>query len=192
MSSPRRDQLLSAAARLLDEGGPEAVKLRDVGSASGVSHNAPYKHFSSKEDLLAALAARELDVVCDSAEVESANGHPSAKTIMLIYLRWALAHPQRFRLVSGRWEKGANPELARAAGRWQALLTRAVETGQRSGELTEGNAERVGFLILSVAHGAANLSLSGHLSATGKGKAEPEDLLNDLFGVLHRARLSPP
>src|SRR2546429_7684555 len=61
MVSNTRDTLLAAAAQLLDEGGPEAVTLREVGHRAGVSHNAPYKHFADKQALLAAVAARELD-----------------------------------------------------------------------------------------------------------------------------------
>lgn len=192
MDPPRRDQLLAAAAQLLDKGGPDAVKLREVGSASGVSHNAPYKHFASKEDLLAALAARELSAVCNSAEQNAADQVPSAKMIMLIYLRWGLAYPERFRLVSGRWTKGSSQELAQAANRWQSLLYKSVAAGQESGELPEGDPERLSFLILSVAHGAANLALSGHLSAKGKGKADPQDLVADLFSYLARPGFESP
>jgi len=184
MSSSRRDQLIAAAADLLDEGGPDAVQLRKVGSASGVSHNAPYKHFSSKEDLLAALAARELNAVCDAAERKARAGSPLAKTIMLAYVRWALMYPERFRLVSGRWTKGASEDIAQAAQRWQKLLYVAVEAAQKADELPQGDPERISSLILSVAHGAANLALSGHLSAKGKGKAEPSDLVADLFSYL--------
>src|ERR1700677_3914321 len=60
MASSTRDALVDAAVQLLDEGGPEAVTLREVGHRAGVSHNAPYKHFTGKEALLAAVAAREL------------------------------------------------------------------------------------------------------------------------------------
>ncbi|NUQ86967.1 MAG: helix-turn-helix transcriptional regulator, partial [Glycomyces artemisiae] len=55
-----REALIDVAARLLDEGGTDAVTLRQVGHGAGVSHNAPYKHFAGKEALLAAVAAREL------------------------------------------------------------------------------------------------------------------------------------
>ena len=55
-----RARLIEAAAALLEEGGPGAVTLREVGRRVGVSHNAPYKHFADKEDLLAAVAAAEL------------------------------------------------------------------------------------------------------------------------------------
>ncbi|RYZ27181.1 MAG: TetR/AcrR family transcriptional regulator, partial [Propionibacteriaceae bacterium] len=50
--------LLEAASGLLDEGGPDAVTLRAVGSKAGVSRGAPNGHFADKDDLLAALAIR--------------------------------------------------------------------------------------------------------------------------------------
>ena len=39
------ERIIEAAAALLDSGGESAVTLRAVGLASGISHNAPYKHF---------------------------------------------------------------------------------------------------------------------------------------------------
>jgi hypothetical protein len=56
-AQPTRETLVSAAAELLDRGGPDAVTLREVGHLAGVSHNAPYKHFAGKESLLAAVAS---------------------------------------------------------------------------------------------------------------------------------------
>ncbi|WP_291410022.1 TetR/AcrR family transcriptional regulator [Actinophytocola sp.] len=53
-----RESLVDAATALLDEGGVAAVTLREVGRQVGVSHNAPYKHFASKELLLAAVRRR--------------------------------------------------------------------------------------------------------------------------------------
>jgi AcrR family transcriptional regulator len=41
-------RLIIAAIALLDSGGEGAVTLRAVGNASGISHNAPYKHFESR------------------------------------------------------------------------------------------------------------------------------------------------
>lgn len=36
------------------------VTLRGVAAAIGVLHNAPYKHFSSRDDLLAPVATADL------------------------------------------------------------------------------------------------------------------------------------
>lgn len=46
MTKDRR--LTIAATALLDSGGEGAVTLRTVGHASGIPHNAPWKHFKSR------------------------------------------------------------------------------------------------------------------------------------------------
>ena len=51
-----RQTLLEAAVTLIGEVGPRAFTLREVARRAGVSHNAPYRHFSSKDDLLVAVA----------------------------------------------------------------------------------------------------------------------------------------
>jgi AcrR family transcriptional regulator len=60
------ERLVTAAAEVLDAGGEAAVTLRAVGSAIGVSHNAPYKHFVSCDDLLAAVATSDFRAVADA------------------------------------------------------------------------------------------------------------------------------
>ena len=53
------ERIIESAVKLLDSGGVAAVTLRAVGQASGVSHNAPYKHFENRDALLGAVATRE-------------------------------------------------------------------------------------------------------------------------------------
>ena len=60
--------LLEAALGLIREVGPTAFTLREVARRAGVSHNAPYRHFRDREELLAAVAtelnqAGELSIV---------------------------------------------------------------------------------------------------------------------------------
>nr|WP_163541454.1 helix-turn-helix domain-containing protein [Occultella kanbiaonis] len=112
--------MVDAATALLDEGGPAAVTMREVGRRAGVSHNAPYKHFADKESLLATVAARELDAY---AALDS-------------YLARALRNPARFRLVCGRWtvdgraRPGRGRGHRRAAGRGHG---RAAQRGTTCG-----------------------------------------------------------
>ena len=184
MAETRRDSLISAAAALLDQGGPVAVTLRAVGHAAGVSHNAPYKHFADKDALLAAVAGRELNRLprppVDGTDVQPP---PTAKALMIGYVRWARRYPERFKLTFGRWTR-ENPELAEAATQSRASLIGAVIRGQAEGDLPPGDPERLTALLLALAHGAADLALSGHLAADGKGRADPEDLVEDLFVYL--------
>src|SRR4029434_3221836 len=53
-----RQALLNGAIDLIAEGGPTAFTLREVARQAGVSHNAPYRHFHDKDDLIAAVATQ--------------------------------------------------------------------------------------------------------------------------------------
>src|SRR5256885_7264933 len=51
-----RRTLIDAALRIVEQAGPGALSLRELARHAGVSHAAPYRHFASREALLAALA----------------------------------------------------------------------------------------------------------------------------------------
>jgi AcrR family transcriptional regulator len=178
-----RERLIAAALALLDRGGPAAVTLREVGRAAGVSHNAPYRHFADKDALLAAIAAQELKR--QGANL-AGDRSPDLRAMLKGYVSWGRRHPERFHLTFGRWDREA-PELAEAAEQAKARFTEAVAAAQRRGELPAGDPERLGALLRALAHGAVDLALAGHLGAAGKGRADPEDLVADLFAYLRKS-----
>jgi AcrR family transcriptional regulator len=181
-----RDRLIDAATELLDRGGPAAVTLREVGRIAGVSHNAPYKHFADKQDLLAAIAARELMSNADptaSRRARRSTPVERVRHLMHRYVRWATAYPARFKLTFGPWTHDS-PELAAAAAHARSEFVNEVIAAQAAHELIPGDPERIAALLLALTHGAADLYLSGHLSRTGKGRAAPEDLIDDLLAQL--------
>jgi hypothetical protein len=102
------------------------------------------------------------------------------------YIAWALEYPERFRLVFGRWTV-ESPELIAAAQTAQAALVGLVEAAQADGVLPAGDPVRLASLVRSVAHGAADLAATGHLSETGKGHASPQQLVDDLLVYLQAA-----
>lgn len=66
----RREQLLVAAARVLDEKGYEGTSLREICAAAGILPGSLYYHFRSKEDLFIQLHAagfRQLNDAVDRA-----------------------------------------------------------------------------------------------------------------------------
>ena len=52
-----RDALVQAALREAEQGGPEAISLKALAKALGVSQPAPYRHFADREALLQAVTA---------------------------------------------------------------------------------------------------------------------------------------
>ncbi len=180
-----RDRLVDVAAGLLEEGGADSVTLREVGSRAGVSHNAPYKHFADKEALLAAVAAQGLRRMSIALAQSQTTATPveCVEAMAQAYVREAMERPRLFNIIYGAWRTGS-AELSAAADDAHSRFVATVNEAQLCEELPAGDAERLAFLILSLAHGAAHLALAGHLSAGGKGHADPDDLLRDLFSHL--------
>ena len=119
--------LRSAARAILDEAGPEAVGLRETARRVGVSATAAYRHFSSKEDLLASVAAegfRELTAAMEAA----ANGPDPLISLGLAYVEFALQKRGLFRLMFGPVlvERAKYPALNEAATAAFACVQRAA------------------------------------------------------------------
>ena len=53
-----KQALVSAGIKILKEEGVTALTLRSAARAAGVSHSAPYAHFTDKQSLLAAISTR--------------------------------------------------------------------------------------------------------------------------------------
>lgn len=86
-------------------------------------------------------------------------------------------------MIFGAWSVEST-ELVDAAAAAQAGLVEIVASAQKSGVLPAGDPQRLASLLRAVAHGAADLAAAGHISRSGKGRADPEDLVDDLLGYL--------
>jgi AcrR family transcriptional regulator len=183
-----RDALVAAATELLDEGGPERVTLREVGRRVGVSHNAPYKHFADKSALLEEIIAREFERMANATVTTPQDDTPAVDLLrdaLLEYARWAVEHPRRFELANGL-AINASPGAQERVGLTWRRLVELTAVAQEQGGLPAGDPERLAAMARSLAHGAAELQITGHLSPHGKGRANAADLINDLFAVWHR------
>lgn len=66
--SRNHNKIVEAAARLFRESGVEMTSVSDVMKAAGLTHGGFYRHFGSKEDLIAAALDHAVDEVLKSAE----------------------------------------------------------------------------------------------------------------------------
>ena len=75
-----REQVLAASLELIEEQGVAALSLREVARRAGVSHQAPYHHFGSKDALVAELVARGFTGLSEMLEAaENARGTPTRR-----------------------------------------------------------------------------------------------------------------
>jgi len=152
-----RESLLDGAELILAGGGADRLTLREVAKTAGVSHAAPYHHFSSLDELLAAVAQRGF--VALAGAMTRASEHPQAREQLLgicqAYVDFARAHPARFRLMFGPLlaRKGQFPGLKLEADRsFAVLLTAAMAYDPAGGAL-------LAVTGWSLAHGLANLAI---------------------------------
>lgn len=182
--STTRERLLAAAALLIDEGGPAAVTLREVGARAGVSHNAPYRHFTDKRDLLAAVAAADLHELATriaTSEPAQGEGRELLMAAAMAYITWARERPARFQLAFGPWD-APHDALGEAAAAATAALENCVQAAYRRGGLV-GEPDRAAALVWALGHGAVDLELAGHLQ---KKPSSPtaDALVQDLVDLL--------
>ena len=136
MSAPpvvhRREQLLEAAAVLFAERGYHAVGIDDIGAAAGISGPGVYRHFASKQSLLAALCDRALSRMLAGAQgISAASADPRARLEALVDLHVAFAVDERALIgVWGRELPALSDDLRRSLRRrmrayeqpWQEVL----------------------------------------------------------------------
>jgi AcrR family transcriptional regulator len=84
MKAERRLQLVRAASRLFAERGFRAVSMEDLAAEAGVSGPAVYRHFASKEALLADLLIDVSEQLLEQGTQRSKNASPFAALHSLI------------------------------------------------------------------------------------------------------------
>ena len=158
-----KEALISAGLEILSEKGIEGLSLRNVAKKVGVSHTAPYNHFTNKQALLAAMSTaghEQLYQVLSSAYEKSKQS--SADIIVEIawaYLQFALEDPGRFKLMfSGALEEERDhPEYVEISQKNISLLEEIIVFCQNKGQLPEGKVENIAIRLWSLVHGFALL-----------------------------------
>lgn len=92
-----RRALVAVARRMLERGGLEGLSLRELARAANVSHNAPYRHFPSRDALLVALAAEGFAEL--TARLRATDG--TLEALGRAYVDFALANGALYRLMFG-------------------------------------------------------------------------------------------
>src|SRR5471032_2792802 len=84
MKAERRSQLVRAASRLFAERGFRAVSMEDLAAEAGVSGPAVYRHFASKEALLADLLIDVSEQLLDGGTLRATSASASSSLELLV------------------------------------------------------------------------------------------------------------
>ena len=168
-----RRAIVKAALDLLSETESLELSLRELARRAGVTHNAPYKHFADKRDLLAAVSAAGFDMLTKRMAREiAALRDPQARlsAMMSAYIRHGVENPALYQLMFGGYLSGpdkARPAIERAAAEeTKALLASAIIDGALGRPIPNNarNERKISGAILacwSLVHGLTLLVVDG-------------------------------
>ncbi|GAB2868945.1 SACE_7040 family transcriptional regulator [Nocardioides pacificus] len=180
----RREQILATAAELFAARGFHGVSVADLGAACGISGPALYKHFSSKDAMLAEMlvSISEELLAVGRARTDGVDDPAEALTALIDWhVDFALRHKPLIVVQDRDWE--SLPEVARE--RVRALQRDYVDLW--AAELRRLHPGLATDRARAMAHAAFGL-----INSTPRSALLPEETMRALLAEMARAALTIP
>jgi AcrR family transcriptional regulator len=157
-----RDEILDAAAEIVGENGVEALNLNELATRAGFGNAASlYRYFTSKQDIVGALATRGLERIGEYMRrvPEGLPPEDQIVEICLAYLEYAREHPaERCLHLAAAGSKAPDFRAAALPDEFVRRMFRLGETARESGALNVRDEDDI-FAVLhagwALAHGMA-------------------------------------
>ena len=156
-----REDCISEGLKIVEERGIEALSLREVARRLGVSHQAPYRHFPSRDHILAEMVRQSYASFAACLEEREITGDPPQDLGAMgkAYLDYALSHPLQYRLMFGTPlpDPASHPDMIREARHAFALLQKGIADvhAMTRGPEPLGRTDYDALCIWSTLHGLA-------------------------------------
>ncbi len=190
-----RDEILSAAERLLVETGNEdAVSIRAIADAVGVTPPSIYLHFPDKETLLFAVCDHQFAIfrtALDTAAQTTSDPVEALERRAEAYVRFGLDHTEAYRIMfmarAGLVEKHAET-VKTGAGAFEDLVgdvERAIEAGALRDDV---DPQHAAIFLWTGVHGITSLLISAPHFPWG----DRDELVHELCALKLRALRRDP
>jgi AcrR family transcriptional regulator len=158
-----REEIIAAATRLLvEKGDQEAVSIRAIADAVGVTPPSIYLHFADKDELFLEVCNdrfRELDrrmVALGETATDPVDGlHKRGEA----YIRFGLENPEEYRILFIDHPKSASAEQVKD---WAAFehMVEAVQRCIDAGDIAAGDPMVITIGLWAAVHGITSLMIS--------------------------------
>ena len=191
-----RRAIVKAALEILRETQSLEFSLRELARRAGVSHNAPYKHFADKRELLAAVSAAGFEMLTKRMAREIAGlGNPREQLFAMLraYIDHGVENPALYSLMFGGYLGGpdrSRPAIEMAeAEKTKALLAGVIVAGGLGRAIPDipRNERKIAGAILacwSLVHGLTLLLADGLVGPKKKSGALGDRLVQGMLDGL--------
>ena len=162
-----REEILDATSQLLlSTGDHEAVNIRSVAEAVGVTPPSIYLHFADKAELIKAVCGRHFHALQHAIEEAVAGVGDPAEELRLrgqAYVRFGLEHPEQYRILfmskqDAALDKHPDDELLAVCG-FTALVDNVLRAAE-AGAIEAADPVLVATGLWTVVHGITSLAIS--------------------------------
>jgi AcrR family transcriptional regulator len=161
-----KEACIQAARDVISEKGVESWSMRDVARKLEISHQAPYRHFPSRDHLLAEIMKRCFQDFANFLDQSSKSNHMDELAGMGEgYMTYAALKPLEYRLMFGTpWpEPASHPDLVKYAVHAFDLLRQNLIKKHQKTSAGRKQAELKALFIWSTLHGLATIEHSNVL-----------------------------
>lgn len=185
-----RTALIDAATEVIGEQGPKSLTIRAVANRAGVSHGAPYRHFSDKDALLLAVVERGFALMETAmAEAREAAGSDPLGQFAAsgqAYFTFARKYPAYYRVMfSGDLLSGnGNETLGHTSAGAFLDIGGYLKEGQGLGFIKKGDELLQSIAIISAIHGFVSLLNDNRITHLLEGKYSDTEAWDYLLSVI--------
>jgi AcrR family transcriptional regulator len=191
-----RRAVVKAALEILRETQSLEFSLRELARRAGVSHNAPYKHFADKRELLAAVSAAGFEMLAKRMTSEIAGlSRPREQLFAMLraYIDHGVENPALYSLMFGSYLSGpgrSRPAIELAeAEKAKSLLAGVIIAGGLGRTIPDAprNERKIAGAILacwSLVHGLTLLLADGLVGPKKKSGALGDSLVQGIIDGL--------
>jgi AcrR family transcriptional regulator len=187
-------ELVDAALEVLAEKGEGELSLREVARRAGVSHNAPYHHYSrGKSQLFADVAAEGFErlrrEMLKRTEVRGLSARERLEELAAVYVGFAFDNVPLYRVMfSSEVHAGAEaPGVQQSIVDLYDVFRRNLVEAQSDGTVHPAPADDLGTAYTTMLHGLAVGIVDGLVRRSAPSRRRAEDLAKRLA----RAMLGP-
>lgn len=186
-----RNALIQAGLELLADGGAQELNLRKVARRAGVSHAAPYRHFSDKQALIAAINEEGFYWLAERIQstLRELPDEPFEQLlgVALAYVRFAQENPWLMReMFSGLTiERETFGSLQTASKTVYRLYVEVLRRGQEREKIVEGDPAALAGVLWSALHGLAMLIIENQMRPYADGPEGTESVTRYTIEVLY-------
>lgn len=158
-----KEACIQAARAVIAEHGVEGLSMRDVARRLDISHQAPYRHFPSRDHLLAEIMRRCFEDFADFLDQKAtAHSEDALRGMGEAYMAYAAQKPLEYRLMFGTpWpEPAAHPALVKHAVHAFDVLRQNLLQQHGRQKNAKKQADLEAMFIWSALHGLATIEQS--------------------------------